>query len=484
MKPFVCASLLAITGWLGQSGRAADAPQPTLDASATVSPGETDAAGVVVHTVESAYQSQKTKIKVLLPSALDKTARYPVLYVLPVEPMEGVQWGDGLREVEKHDLHNKYGLICVLPTFAETPWYADHPQDARIRQESYFLKVVVPFVDRTYPTLAKPEGRLLVGFSKSGWGAFSLLLRNGEVFGKAAAWDAPLMAERPDKWNMADVFGAQENFEKYQVSALLKEHAENLTGQARLIHFGYGNFREHHESVHRLMDELKIAHQYRDGPKRAHSWHSGWLPEAVQMLVGEASESEASPESPPMAVRGGGQSHFRADASRRSPKIGTVPTETAEAPRPPPPIEVFFSPKGGCMEAIIKEVKAAKRSILVQAYWFTSEPIAQALVAAHKRGVKVQVILDRSRTEMDNTQADYIVQKDIPTFIDNKHTTAHNKVVIIDGSVVITGSFNFTEQAEEDNAENLLVIRDQRIAEKFTANWKAHAAHSGRYVKQ
>jgi phosphatidylserine/phosphatidylglycerophosphate/cardiolipin synthase-like enzyme len=162
----------------------------------------------------------------------------------------------------------------------------------------------------------------------------------------------------------------------------------------------------------------------------------------------------------------------------------TAQAVAAEPPPPLPPIEVYFSPKGGCTDAILKELKAAKSTVLVQAYWFTSEPIAKALVEAHKRGVKVQVILDLSRTEIDNDQAHFIVQNDVPTFIDDKHTTAHSKVIIIDGQIVITGSFNFTQQAEEENVENLLVIRDRAIADKFTANWKAHAEHSGRYEKR
>ena len=65
--------------------------------------------------------------------------------------------------------------------------------------------------------------------------------------------------------------------------------------------------------------------------------------------------------------------------------------------------------------------------------------------------------------------------------IDAKHAIAHNKITVIDGEVVITGSFNFTKAAEEHNAENLLVIRDQGLAEKYTANWKAHAEHSEAY---
>jgi S-formylglutathione hydrolase FrmB len=289
MRRMTVALLLAM-GWLGRLGLAADASKPTFDASSTISPGERDRAGVVVHSVRTACQSRPTKIKVLLPGALDKTARYPVVYVLPVEPLDGVQWGDGLREVQKNDLHNKYGVICVQPTLSEMPWYADHPTNARIRQETYFLTVVLPFIDKEYPTLASKEGRLLLGFSKSGVGAFSLLLRHPELFGKAVAWDAPLMMQRPDKYGMADIFGTQENFEKYRIPALLKQQAAERPASLRLMHFGYGNFREHHQSAHKLMDDLKIAHQYRDGPKREHSWHSGWLPEAVQMLLGKDGE--------------------------------------------------------------------------------------------------------------------------------------------------------------------------------------------------
>ena len=160
--------------------------------------------GVLVHAVESACQDAPTRIRVLLPGKLEKGRRYPVLYVLPVEAGDGHRYGDGLLEVKKLGLHDRYGLVCVAPTFARLPWYADHPTNARVRQETYFLKVVLPFIEKTYPVLARPEGRLLLGFSKSGWGAFSLLLRHPEVFGKAAAWDAPLDMDAPGKYGSGD----------------------------------------------------------------------------------------------------------------------------------------------------------------------------------------------------------------------------------------------------------------------------------------
>ncbi len=147
-------------------------------------------------------------------------------------------------------------------------------------------------------------------------------------------------------------------------------------------------------------------------------------------------------------------------------------------PQSAPAIEVHFSPSGGCTEAAVRELNAAKESVYVQAYSFTSAPIAKALVDAHKRGIKVAVILDKNQRTEKYSSADFVQHAGIPTAIDAKHAIAHNKIIVIDGKTVITGSFNFTNAAEEENAENLLVIRDKALAEKDLANWKAHAEHS------
>jgi len=103
-------------------------------------------------------------------------------------------------------------------------------------------------------------------------------------------------------------------------------------------------------------------------------------------------------------------------------------------------VQVFFSPNGGATEAVVHELANAKTEILVQAYSFTSAPIAKALV------------------------------------------DAHNEIMIIDQAAVITGSFNFTKAAEEKNAENLLVIKgDTELVKKYLANFKEHLGHSERY---
>ena len=221
----------------------------------------------------------------LIPDRLNKATRYPVVYVLPVEPGRVVGYGDGLLEVRKHDLHNAHAAIFVAPIFSVLPWYADHPTKTDLRQESYFLNVVLAAVEQTYPVSTMPKDRLLLGFSKSGWGAWTLLLRHPDRFGRAAAWDAPLMMKEVGKYGTGDVFGTQRNFEKYRIVDLLRTHAVQFSVGKRLILTGHGNFRQHHQQAHELLEDLKIPHAFRDGLQRKHDWHSGWVPEAVRLLL-------------------------------------------------------------------------------------------------------------------------------------------------------------------------------------------------------
>ena len=145
-------------------------------------------------------------------------------------------------------------------------------------------------------------------------------------------------------------------------------------------------------------------------------------------------------------------------------------------------MQVYFSPRGGCTAAIVDAIQAAKTEVLVQAYSFTSTPIAKALVDAHKRGVHVEIVLDRSqRSTKKYGSADFTAHAGIPTYIDAAHAIAHNKIMVIDKSIVITGSFNFTKAAETNNAENLLLIRSKELAKTYIENWERHKEHSERY---
>ncbi len=119
--------------------------------------------------------------------------------------------------------------------------------------------------------------------------------------------------------------------------------------------------------------------------------------------------------------------------------------------------------------------------MFVQAYSFTSEPIAEALARAHRRGVEVHAILDKSQRSEKYTAANLLIRAGIPVLIDASHAIDHNKVMIIDNDMVITGSFNFTKAAEERNAENLLAIRCKELAALYIENWRPHKGHASTF---
>jgi hypothetical protein len=142
-------------------------------------------------------------------------------------------------------------------------------------------------------------------------------------------------------------------------------------------------------------------------------------------------------------------------------------------------VHACFAPEhhGGltCTDQIVSAIAGAHQVILVQAYGFTSPPIAKALADAHKRGIEVRVILDRNNLKEG---AAFLQHMGITPLIDSNHAIAHNKVMVIDVREVITGSFNFTKAAQEKNAENVVFINDPATATAYAQNWKDHAAHS------
>jgi phosphatidylserine/phosphatidylglycerophosphate/cardiolipin synthase-like enzyme len=142
--------------------------------------------------------------------------------------------------------------------------------------------------------------------------------------------------------------------------------------------------------------------------------------------------------------------------------------------------QVCFSPDEKCTAVIVEKINNAKSEILVQAYSFTSAPVAKALLTAHKNGVIVEAILDKSNKTGKYSSATFIANQGIPVFIDSQHPIAHNKIIIIDGKTVITGSFNFTKAAEK-NAENVLVINSDELTKTYSENWTKHKKHSEKY---
>jgi enterochelin esterase-like enzyme len=253
--------------------------------------GPSTANHIDTYTITSDYQEKPCKLYVLLPDNFDKAKKYKVLYILPVNKAPSAS---GVIEARKLGLANKYDIICVGPDYSTVPWYGDNPGNPKVRYLSYVPEVIVPFIDKTYPTVAKAEGRMLMGFSKSGIGVLTLLARYPEMFGRAGAWDTPLMLdETKEDWfygskeKFLGYYGTEENFKaNYILPSLWKENAATLKSQpARVAIVGYGDFKEDTAAAHKLLDELGIPHYYDNAIGREHDWSSGWMETMVTALM-------------------------------------------------------------------------------------------------------------------------------------------------------------------------------------------------------
>jgi phosphatidylserine/phosphatidylglycerophosphate/cardiolipin synthase-like enzyme len=147
--------------------------------------------------------------------------------------------------------------------------------------------------------------------------------------------------------------------------------------------------------------------------------------------------------------------------------VTAVPAIATEAD-----VTVCFTPAQKCEPEIVKAIDKARVAIRVQAYGFKSFPIIHALQRAAQRGVEVLVILDKTN-DRKYSAATLLSASNIPVWIDYRPAIAHNKVIIIDGHLVIGGSYNYTAVAASRNAENVTFIDSREIAERYLANWES-----------
>ena len=143
-------------------------------------------------------------------------------------------------------------------------------------------------------------------------------------------------------------------------------------------------------------------------------------------------------------------------------------------------ISLCFTPPTGCAKVISNLISKAKESVYVQAYGITSNEIVDKLVAAHVRGVKVRVLLDKSNLSDKYSKMQQMIDSGIDVSIDKVSGIAHNKVIILDESKVITGSFNFTKSADTRNVENVIIVNDKEVASKYLQNWLSRKAKNAK----
>lgn len=145
-----------------------------------------------------------------------------------------------------------------------------------------------------------------------------------------------------------------------------------------------------------------------------------------------------------------------------------------------PKAEARFSPGEDVGAFIVAHLQSARRVVRMQAYLFTDRRIANALLAARKRGVEVEIVGDAQQAATGGLpHLKALERTGARVWLDGGHAAAHDKVIVLDDAVVITGSYNYTAAAQSKNAENVVAISgDAALAARFVQNFAQHRAHS------
>ena len=141
-----------------------------------------------------------------------------------------------------------------------------------------------------------------------------------------------------------------------------------------------------------------------------------------------------------------------------------------------PSVQVGFSPEGTARQLVLDTIASAETSIQILAYAFQSKDIAQALIAAHQRGVEVRIVVDKKRNQGKTSQAAMrlVVSNGVQLRTNDHFHIHHDKAMIVDGDAVETGSFNYAPSAETVNSENVVVIRGMpEVSRQFIAHWQS-----------
>ena len=248
----------------------------------------TDAEGVKWYQVVSSDNGPGPQaLRVLAPTHPARGMSHNFLYVLPVQPMLGDAFNDGLETLRRLDAQDRYNLTIIEPTFGFDPWYADNPKNANIKYETFITQEVVPWVEKNFATTGHEEN-WLIGFSKSGLGAQDLLLKHPDIFALAASWDFPADMSSYDESGAdpANCYGTNANFQdNYRLTtSFINAHKEPFMTKDRIWIGGSTEFPTDMSDYAKLLTKEGVAYS-REAPQRmAHSWNSGWIPVALAAL--------------------------------------------------------------------------------------------------------------------------------------------------------------------------------------------------------
>jgi putative esterase len=259
----------------------------------------TDANGVASYDVTSAENGYGTQtLRVLAPTHPAAGVPHSFLYVLPVEAGLGTVYGDGMATLEALDAENQYNLTIIEPSFGIEPWYADNPNDSKLRYETFMTQDLVPWVTQNLSTTGH-EQNWLIGFSKSGIGGQDLILKHPDIFTLAASWDFPADMSSYGQYggSSASQYGTDANFQaNYRLTPIFLEgHKLPFISSNRIWIGGYQAFQTDMTDYDALLNSEGIAHTTETPTLMPHRWDSGWVQIALAALRQDSQNLTASP---------------------------------------------------------------------------------------------------------------------------------------------------------------------------------------------
>jgi hypothetical protein len=243
--------------------------------------------------------------RVLAPSSPSSGYPHAFLIMLPVEAGQATDFGDPIATAVALNAHNDFNLTLAEPGFAIPPWYMDNPTTATIKQETFLVSGIVPWIKSNFATTGQ-EKIYLIGFSKSGLGGSSLLFRHPATFAAGAFWDLPAgitdaegddpdYSGSPVGGGLGTVVGTDANFQaNYQLgSTNLAGWASNFTGASRIWLGGYNTFPTDVANYHTRLTSAGILHTYASVSASEHNWAPtpGWVGAALAAMIPASSGS-------------------------------------------------------------------------------------------------------------------------------------------------------------------------------------------------
>lgn len=235
---------------------------------------------------EAEFDLVKYRIDVIKPTGWSSSGSYPVVYALPALLRASE---DVAADFIAGDYSNTYGCVVVIPYFKGTtqPWYG-LKDDNTIDEHAFTADVLTAFATEFLAGNPSRETQLLIGYSKSANGAYSLILRNPTKFGYACGWDGPWTIDYASQAATLGIdasFGTEAQWLLYDPYTILAANVASVNDKKRLVLLGYESWQSDQPEMQTLLNNNSIEFDYNATDTNDHSWGGGWLNDGMSRLM-------------------------------------------------------------------------------------------------------------------------------------------------------------------------------------------------------